>query len=199
MVEESLISLYKLDLNPLGVNIIQYYHGEDTETIVFKNNAYEPITLKVEGFDSVSEASPEPKIVIGNTNGIVSSYLRQYNNLRAAEITRIQTRAKYFALPTAEQRTFGDPQIYQVNRASRVTGISVTLELQSILDVRKVQIPGRKFYKDRCPWVFKDSSCGYTGTAYTTCPNTFNGCKERFGVKAVLPFGGFPLIDQFKV
>jgi lambda family phage minor tail protein L len=196
MAEESLINLYKLDLNPRNVPIIQYYHGEEAGEITFKGNVYKPISIKTEGFDRISGASPEPKIAFGNTNGLISSYIRRYG-IRAAEITRTQTRAQYLPLPSAQQKVVGYEQTYSVNRPSKVTGISITLELRSILELQKIQIPGRKFYRDTCPWVFKDGDCGYRGTSFSNCPNTLAGCRARFG-SGILPFGGFPLIDQFK-
>jgi len=56
-----------------------------------------------------------------------------------------------------------------------------------------------------CPWRYRSSECGYTGTAYfnandqsvTTleqdvCGKRLSSCKLRFGEFAELPYGGFP-------
>jgi lambda family phage minor tail protein L len=194
----AVVDLYQLDLSPLGVNLIRYFHGEKSGAVTFNGHVYDPISIYTEGFEVTLGAISEPKVVIGNTSGIVSSFLEQYDNLRAAIVTRLQTKPEYFGLPTNPNHVLGYPQSFGVNRPSNVNGIWVTLELQSIFNLQRVQIPGRKFYRDRCDWQFKDGDCGYTGTAFTTCPNTLEGCKARFGENNNLPFGGFPTIDLIK-
>jgi lambda family phage minor tail protein L len=195
---EATINLYQFDLNPLGINLVYYYHGEEGGAVTFNGNVYNPIPIRVEGFETAVGVSPEPKVLIGNTDGIVSAFLRQYSNFRAAKITRLQTKPQYLGLPTNPNYVLGYPQVFRVNRPSNVNGISVALELQSIFELQRVQIPGRKFYRDRCPWTFRDGNCGYTGSGFSTCPNTLGGCKQRFGANSVLPFGGFPTIDLIK-
>lgn len=86
----------------------------------------------------------------------------------------------------------------------------VEWELASAFDLQGVMLPYRQIIQDSCPWKYRGSECGYTGTAYfdlhddpTTQANDFcakhlSSCKARFP-NQTLPFGGFPGAVRFEV
>ncbi len=57
---------------------------------------------------------------------------------------------------------------------------------------------------DPCPWLYKGTECGYSGSSYwdinnnpassanDVCAKTFNACELRFPESGESPFGGFP-------
>ena len=81
----------------------------------------------------------------------------------------------------------------------------VEFELAASFDLEGVTLPRRQIVQNVCPWRYRGSECGYTGTAYLdandqavasssldVCGKRLSSCKARFGQNAELPFGGFP-------
>jgi len=69
----------------------------------------------------------------------------------------------------------------------------VTFEMSLQITLLAKRLPGRT-YADYCPFVFKGSLCGYTGSN-TQCSKRLEGkygCRENFGATSTKRFGGFP-------
>ena len=109
--------------------------------------------------------------------------------------------------PTAE---FAD-DIYYIDRKSRETRDVIEFELAASFDLEGVNLPRRQIVQNVCPWRYRSSECGYTGTSYfdandrsvvsstqDICGKRLSSCQARFGQNAELPFGGFPAAGLFR-
>jgi lambda family phage minor tail protein L len=95
--------------------------------------------------------------------------------------------------------------IYYVDRKSRETRDVVEFGLAASFDLEGVTLPRRQIVQNVCPWRYRGSECGYTGSNYFNandqsvvssiqdiCGKRLASCQVRFGQNAELPFGGFP-------
>jgi len=136
-----------------------------------------------------------------------------YQDLVGAKITRKRTLAKYLDAvnfeggvnPTADPSAEFADDVYYVDRKSRETRDVVEFELAASFDLEGVTLPRRQIVQNVCPWRYRGTECGYTGTVYLdandqavgsssldVCGKRLSSCKARFGQNAELPFGGFP-------
>jgi lambda family phage minor tail protein L len=156
---------------------------------------------------------PRPRLRVANVTGTITALVLTYQDLVGAKITRKRTLAKYLDAvnfeggvnPTADPSAEFADDVYYVYRKSRETRDVVEFELAASFDLEGVTLPRRQIVQNVCPWRYRGSACGYTGTAYLdandqvvgsssldVCGKRLSSCKARFGQNAELPFGGFP-------
>ena len=173
------------------------------------------ITRKdLEGFEFNGNGQvPRPRLRVANVTGAITALVLTYQDLVGAKITRKRTLAKYLDAvnfeggvnPTADPSAEFADDVYYVDRKSRETRDVVEFELAASFDLEGVTLPRRQIVQNVCPWRYRGSECGYTGTAYLDandqavgsssldiCGKRLSSCKARFGQSAELPFGGFP-------
>ena len=205
----AIIELFQMELTQAvnGIDQTYYYHAGTNAVsgdIVFNGITYAATAIEVEGFELTARGTlPRPTMRVANVSGAISAILLTYNPLKA-KVTRIRTCKKFLdgeatADPTAK---FAD-EVYYIDRVSKENVQLVEFELASKLDLTNLQLPCRQV-TEYCPWVYKGTECGYTGTKYfdandasTTaandvCGKRFNSCKLRFGNTNNIPHGGFP-------
>ena len=205
----AIIELFQLELTEAvnGVDATFYYHAgtnELSEDIIFDDITYAATPIEVEGFEKTARGTlPRPTMRIANVTGAISALLIAYNPLRA-KLTRIRTCKKFLdGEATADATAKFEDEIWYIDRVSKENLQLVEFELVGGLDLTNLQLPKRQV-TEYCPWIYKGTECGYTGTKYydandneTTaandnCGKRFNSCKLRFGTNADLPHGGFP-------
>jgi phage-related protein len=110
--------------------------------------------------------------------------------------------------PTAEFAR----DIYYIDRKGAENKDTVEFELAAALDLAGIALPRRQIVQNYCPWTYRGSECGYTGTTYfdtndnsvataglDVCGKRLTSCRARFGQYAELPYGGFPAAGLLKV
>ena len=216
----AIIELFQMELTEAvnGIDQTYYYHAGTNDVsgnIIFNEITYVATPIEVDGFEmSVRGTLPRPTMRIANVAGAISSLLLTYNPLKA-KVTRIRTCKKFLdgeatADPTAK---FAD-EVYYIDRVSKENLQLVEFELASKLDLTNLQLPCRQV-TEYCPWVYRGTECGYTGTTYfdandvkliaetleeeeenkekDVCGKRYKSCQVRFPNKGVnLPHGGFP-------
>lgn len=207
------IDLYTLDLNPLGVNtVFRFVPGENADnTIVgYKGLLYEPLPIKVEGFELTQKAPfPRPTLLISNVESTVSTLMAQYSQLIGAKLTRIRTLVNYLDGRAEEGGEASPSESYFVETILEENELTVSFELINGLEMGGLTLP-KRFISRRCVWQYRGFDCGYTGVAMFTdqdqatdnlrldrCSHTINGCQLRFGTRGELPHGGFPSVDLY--
>ena len=113
--------------------------------------------------------------------------------------------------PTADPSAEFPHDIFYIDRKSVETSEIVEFELAPAMDITGVMLPRRQIIQNICPWRYRGSECGYTGTTYfdvtdvpvgsaglDVCGKRLTSCKLRFGQYAELPFGGFPVAGLFR-
>lgn len=210
----AIIELFELELTEAvnGVNQTYYYHAGTNElraNIVFNGITYTAYPIEVEGFQVTSKGTlPRPSMTIANANNAISSLLALYNPLQA-KVTRIRTCKKFLDAvnfsagnATADPTAKFEDEIWYIDRVANENPQVVEFELTSKLDLTNLALPRRQIL-EHCPWQYKGTECGYTGTKYfdlndksTTeandqCGKRYSSCAKRF-TTGLLPFGGFP-------
>lgn len=216
LAPSAVIELFVLDLSLFNEGVVRFHAGtnELRRQVVWQGNAYEPFPIQADGFEFNGNGQvPRPKLKVANVTGSITALILSYQDLVGAKITRKRTLVKYLdgvnfasgtnstADPSAE---FAD-DVYYIDRKSRETRDVVEFELAASFDLEGVSLPRRQIVQNVCPWGYRSSECGYTGTAYfnandvsvslkfqDACGKRLSSCQKRFGSNAELPFGGFP-------
>lgn len=216
LAPSSVIELFVLDLAIFGQGPVRFHAGTNAlqQRLVWQGNAYEAFPIEVEGFEFIGNGQvPRPRLRVANLTGAITALVLTYQDLVGAKITRKRTLAKYLdavnfsggSNPTADPLAEFADDIYYVDRKSRETRDVVEFELAASFDLEGVTLPRRQIVQNVCPWRYRGSECGYTGSNYFNandqsvvssiqdiCGKRLASCQVRFGQNAELPFGGFP-------
>jgi len=216
LAPSAVIELFVLDLNLFNEGVVRFHAGtnELRRQVVWQGNTYEPFPIQAEGFEFNGNGQvPRPKLKVANVTGSITALILSYQDLVGAKVTRKRTLLKYLdavnfasgANPTADPSAEFADDVYFIDRKSRETRDVVEFELAAAFDLEGVSLPRRQIVQNVCPWVYRGSECGYTGTAYfnandetvssraqDACGKRLVSCQKRFGANAELPFGGFP-------
>ena len=217
----ALIELFELDATMIkdtsdNFGTIYRFHSGKNELntdITWQGNVYSAFPIEAEGFKLTSEGLlPKPKIKIANIDGAIAALNRSFSDLVGAKLSRKRTLIKYldsinFASgnPLEDTSQYFPDDIYYVNRKVTENRVFIEYELASPMDVEGVKLPRRQIIQNVCPWVYRESECGYAGSSYwdvndnvvllitlDVCSKKIGACKLRFGEDSTLPYGGFP-------
>ena len=222
LAPNAIIELFQLDATSFGGDIYYFHAGTNglTQSVTWQGQEYAPYPVQITGFEfSAGGQLPRPKLVVSNLTGIITALVLAYDDLLGAKITRKRTMHKYLdavnfdggvnpdADPTAE---FPD-DIYFIERKTGESKQVVEFELSASFDVQGVKLPRRQIIQNICPWKYRGSECGYTGTNYfdtnddpvailgqDVCGKRISSCEARFGANSEIPFGGFPAAALLK-
>jgi phage-related protein len=93
-----LVSLFELDLSPLGVAQTLYFtvgHG-GSAPIQFRGNSYTPVDIEATGFEVSGRGPiPQPTVRVANVANAVTSLLDDYDDLVGARVRRIRTFSEF--------------------------------------------------------------------------------------------------------
>ena len=232
----SIVELFELELTEAlhGSDFTYRFHagindvGTGTQDLIWDGNTYSKFPIEVEGFEYNAESGtlPRPRIRVANLLASITAILLDVNNttagndLTGAKLTRIRTLVRYIDAANFSGGTnpFGTPdtsaklpdEIFYVARKVSEGRDMVEFELAAAFDLAGVRAPKRQCSANLCPWIYKGSECGYSGTSYfnvndesvgsadaDVCGKRLSSCEARFGENAELPFGGFPGIGAF--
>lgn len=216
LAPSAVIELFVLDTTNIGGDVYRFHAGTNNlrQRLVWQGQIYEPFPVQVSGFEfNGSGQLPRPKLVVANVTGIITTLVLAYQDLLGAKLTRRRTLAKYLDAvnfpggvnPTADTTAEFQDDVFFIDRKTLENRDVVEFELAAAFDVQGVSIPRRQIIQNVCPWKYRGSECGYTGTAYfnandqtvassalDVCGKRLASCKKRFGENSELPFGGFP-------
>lgn len=222
LAPSAVIELFVLELSLFGQGMIFFHAGTNAlqQRLVWQGKAYDAFPIQVEGFEFNGNGQiPRPKLKVANVTGAITALVLTYQDLVGAKITRKRTLAKYLDAvnfpgsvnPTADPSAEFADDIYYIDRKSRETRDVIEFELAASFDLEGVNLPRRQIVQNVCPWRYRSSECGYTGTHYfdandqrvtpssqDICGKRLSSCQARFGQTAELPFGGFPAAGLFR-
>lgn len=216
--QDVLVDLWELDLRALGGELLRFCNqvNERGQAVVWKGQAYEPYPIEADGFElSGKGASNRPKIKVSNLLGLVTGLTDKHNQLVGAVVVRRQVLARFLdtgnfiagnatADPTQEVVSK-----FVIEQLSSMTAETAIFELAVPSEADGAVFPARIMLAGICPWQYRGEECGYTGRPVAdrfdmptddpnkdACSGLLTGCRARFGITAVLPFGGFPACDK---
>lgn len=222
LAPSAVIELFVLDLSLFGQGMVYFHAGTNAlqQRVVWQGKAYDAFPIQVEGFEFNGNGQiPRPKLKVANITGAITALVLTYQDLVGAKITHKRTLAKYLDAvnfpagvnPTADPSAEFSDDIYYIDRKSRETRDVIEFELAASFDLEGVNLPRRQIVQNVCPWRYRSSECGYTGTSYfdandqrvnansqDICGKRLSSCQVRFGQTSELPFGGFPAAGLFR-
>ncbi len=222
LAPSAVIELFVLDLSLFSQGSVYFHAGTNSlqQRLTWQDKTYEAFPIQVEGFEFNGNGQiPRPKLKVANVTGAITAMVLIYQDLVGAKITRKRTLAKYLDAvnfpggvnPTADPTAEFADDIYYIDRKSRETRDVIEFELAASFDLEGVNLPRRQIVQNVCPWRYRSSECGYTGTSYfdandqsvasstqDICGKRLSSCQARFGQNAELPFGGFPAAGLFR-
>lgn len=171
------IELFVLDLSLFSQGSVYFHAGTNSlqQRLTWQGKTYEAFPIQVEGFEFNGNGQiPRPKLKVANVTGAITAMVLIYQDLVGAKITRKRTLAKYLDAvnfpggvnPTADPTAEFADDIYYVDRKSRETRDVIEFELAASFDLEGVNLPRRQIVQNVCPWRYRNSECGYTGTSY---------------------------------
>lgn len=220
--QDSLVTVYELDLREWGEPILRFCSGPvDGMAVVFNGKTYSPVPIEAEGFKYDGQGTmPSPTLTLSAMDPSLASLVRQGGDLLGAPITRLRTYRKYLddgdsPDPSAQF----PPEDYVLERKSKQTPQLIEFELSVAFDQEGKKIPGRQVLRDSCThtyrsfnpktgeFIYRGVTCPYVGSQYFTrndeptslaeedsCGKRLSSCERRF--KGTLPFYGFPGVDR---
>lgn len=222
LAPSAVIELFVLDLSLFGQGMVYFHAGTNAlqQRVVWQGKAYDAFPIQVDGFEFNGNGQiPRPKLKVANVTGAITALVLTYQDLVGAKITRKRTLAKYLDAvnfpggvnTTADASAEFADDIYYIDRKSRETRDVIEFELAASFDLEGVNLPRRQIVQNVCPWRYRSSECGYTGTHYfdandqrvtansqDICGKRLSSCQARFGQTSELPFGGFPAAGLFR-
>ena len=196
------ISLFILDLNPIGTNAVYYFcpAGQNPQggSIVWQGITYQPWPVQADGFEISNQGvMPRPKVQISNLDGSIGALVRQYGDLVGSKVTRKRTLARYLdAVNFSGGNVNADPlkgfddDIYEINQKTSEDSQAgfMEFELRAAMDLEGFRIPRRIMQAQLCGWRSTDTAiCPYAAS----CAKKLSDCKTNYPT-GNLPFGGFP-------
>lgn len=202
-------------VNPLstGTFAIRYGWTPDVQTALFPMTAGTGWRRVSATFTAGSLGGTSSVCLFGASGGSVNVTLADAQVEAGSAATSYQpvTGATWSQNPTADPTAEFPQDIYYIDRKSVETNEIVEFELAPAMDITGVMLPRRQIVQNICPWRYRGSECGYTGTSYfdandasvgtlalDVCGKRLTSCKLRFGQYAELPFGGFPVAGLFR-
>ncbi len=232
----SIIELFELELfaNLHGSDFTYRFHAGTNQfnsngNIIWDGNTYTRFPIEVEGFEYKADSGtlPRPTVRVSNMFGTITAILlginadNPGNDLTGAKLTRIRTLVRYIddanfpeessnPYGTADTSSVMPSEVYYISRKVAETRDLVEFEAAAVFDLAGIRAPKRQCHANLCPWIYKGSECGYSGTDYfdendkavtdsadDKCGKKLSSCQARFGAENELPFGGFPGIGAF--
>lgn len=212
----TLVELFEIDLNPIGVAEQYFFHNGVNalgSNVVWNGVTYTRFPVQAEGFELRGQGSqPRPTLTVANITGLLSASVRAHDDLVRAKVIRRRTFLKYLDAvnfpggvnATADPLMALNDEVWFVDRKVSENRVAIEWELVPAFDLTNVYLPGMQVIQNVCQWRYRSAECSYTGGAVANasdtpttvlaqdvCGKRLSSCILRFG-NGALPFGGFP-------
>jgi lambda family phage minor tail protein L len=160
----TILEFFQLDATLFGGPILYFHNGnkQGTNNIVFQGNTYVPWPIDSDGWATDSKGTlARPTVTVGNIDGTISAYLRQYNDFVGCTVSRKRTFQEYLSDPTQEFI----PEIYVVQRKATENNLVCSFELAARFDADGVALPCQQIIANACGWFYRGPDCSYAGQA----------------------------------
>lgn len=217
--QDALLELFDIDFSKFGGDVFHFCNqtNELGQAIIWQGVTYQPYPIQADGFELKGDgASNRPSLTISNLFGLVTAVVENYQGGVGAVVTRRQVYAQHLdaANNFSKDNPDADPNQelvsrYIIERYSSLNNQTATFELAVPSETDGAILPKRIIVANTCGWTYRGDGCGYTGHAVADefdqptddpdkdkCSKCLQGCRARFGRKAVLPFGGFVGVDK---
>jgi phage-related protein len=173
--------IWLCELHPTATERV--YLCDDNQAVTYNSIEYKPFPFKVEDQDMDGSGNiPALSLTIPNTTNFVSLMLERSRGFtgRIIILTLINSGRQ------VRRQTF------------RTQGVTVTEQAAQFTigfdDLYKIAFPSGRMIRNRCPFQYKGTLCGYAG-ALPTCDHTArsnNGCEAHENAPRIGAFLGIP-------
>ena len=216
--QDAKVELWEIDLRSKGGQLHRFCNqmNEQDAAVAWQGKEYTPYPIQGSGFAMTTQgASNRPTLTVSNLLGLVTGAIEQYGSLSGARVTRREVIATFL---DAENFASGNNMAdntqevvsqYVLEQVTALTTEAAVFTLSAPSDTEGAIIPARIMLADVCSWQYRGEGCGYTGrpvadrydmptndSSKDECSKCLLGCQARFGLNAVLPYGGFPAADK---
>jgi lambda family phage minor tail protein L len=185
--DDTPVDLFILDLSNWGTTTPHRYTNQvwpDNTPIRWDGNEYEPAAIQISGQQASTDTTLQAKLSIGNVDGIPSTLLLNYDDLRGAKITWIQTKAKHLDQGSdPDSNAIIDYATFTVQRVSNENELVVELDLSYGEDLVNLVLPQQFLSATVCIHFYRDGAdqCPFSGPAVSDAyqnpltPTVLNG------------------------
>lgn len=158
-----------------------------TNPIVWQGNSYQPLPVKMEGFEHKLEGKmPRPKLTISNPEGIFSKIVYSNENFINCKVKRKRTFVRFLDDENFQNKNLNDKYVnsffgeadydahlpddyYFINKKLIEDKNEISFELVSPLEVENAWVPARKILSNYCNWTYRcEIGCNYKGLPIET-------------------------------
>tara|TARA_B100001939_G_scaffold345079_1_gene360887 strand:+ start:59 stop:1141 length:1083 start_codon:yes stop_codon:yes gene_type:complete len=200
---DALIDLYEIDFSNLQGNfeMLSDLYGinigaetiyrfcpmiNDTNPIVWQGKSYQPLPIKMEGFEQKSDGRlPRPTMTIANPDGIFSKIVHSNQDFANCKVTRKRTYVRFLDDENFQNRNLNDvgsnpfgsadpdsylpDDVFFINKKSQENSKYIEFELVSSLELENSPVPARVVLSDYCNWTYRcNIGCNYQGLPIET-------------------------------
>jgi lambda family phage minor tail protein L len=169
--DDTPVDLYILDLSNWGITTPRRYANQvwpDNTPIRWGGNEYEPAAIKISGLQASTDTTLQAKLSIGNVDGIPSTLLLNYDDLRGAKITWIEVKAKHLDQGNdPDPNAISDYATFTVQRVSTENELIVEQDLSYGEDLTNLILPQQFLSATVCIHFYREGSdqCPFSGAA----------------------------------
>ena len=175
----AIVEMFDIDLTAITGDAadIFYFTNQlkpDETKIQWKGHIYEALPLLSSGYETNTTGQiAQPVLTVANIFGTFTDVIKNLEDLVGGKVTRRRTFAKYLdGEPEADTLQEFPIDIYYIERKTEETALSITWQLNSVMDLEGLQLPRRVITQNHCLWRYRSSECGYAG------PPVFNSNDE---------------------
>jgi lambda family phage minor tail protein L len=184
----AIVEMYDIDLTALtgDPEDIFYFTNQlkpDESKIQWKGRTYDALPLISSGYETNTTGQiAQPVLTVANVFGTFTDVIENLDDLVGGKVTRRRTFAKYLdGEPEADPLQEFPIDVYYIERKTDETILSITWQLNSVMDLEGLQLPRRVITQNHCLWRYRSSECGYTGAPI------FDANDERIPLNGLSP------------
>jgi lambda family phage minor tail protein L len=166
----AIVEMFDIDLTAItgDPEDIFYFTNQlkpDETKIQWKGKTYEALPLLSSGYETNTTGQiAQPVLTVANIFGTFTDVIKNLEDLVGGKVTRRRTFAKYLdGEPEADTLQEFPIDVYYIERKTEETALSITWQLNSVMDLEGLQLPRRVITQNHCLWRYRSSECGYTG------------------------------------
>ena len=166
----AIVEMFDIDLTAItgDPEDIFYFTNQlkpDETKIQWKGRTYEALPLLSSGYETNTTGQiAQPVLTVANIFGTFTDVIKNLEDLVGGKVTRRRTFAKYLdGEPEADTLQEFPIDVYYIERKTEETALSITWQLNSVMDLEGLQLPRRVITQNHCLWRYRSSECGYTG------------------------------------
>jgi lambda family phage minor tail protein L len=145
--QPALISLFELDLNPVGFNLVlRFCNEQDTAgDISWNGNSYTKYPIDAKGLErSLNGGLPTSELRVSNVSGVASTLIRNYKDLCGAKMTRYKIwEFNLDGRPGRNGAAIEETQVWYLTRYDD-NDLVVTFQLKHPIEISNRKFPARR-------------------------------------------------------